>query len=203
MSNNKGSALIFTLMVILILSVLGVAVIEMSLYEYKVSYAYANSISVDYSAEAGLDIAKGCFNNNELINIKNIMDETKNNIINQYQQINQELLYTAVYQAVRKYLEGTPPDYKDGIFTNYIGKTYLLDDNVSGIKNATTISSMKITDTYIFDKNNPLPKFTIQVETMGTYRKLKKYGHAVLILDLNKQGNPLSIKSWIIDLNQS
>ncbi|PHO06289.1 hypothetical protein BFT35_12020 [Thermoanaerobacterium thermosaccharolyticum] len=195
MINSKGSALIFTLMIILILSVLGISVLDLSLYDYKSSYAYSNAVSVNNAAEAGLDIAKGIFNDDLINNIKNIITNTANAIINEYnslslpQQVPREVLYAAIYQAVRQYLE-------TNVFNLYQNYQYYLDD---GKKINVTISAIKITDSYTYDDSNPLPKFTIKVETVGTYKNLKKYGHAIFILDLNKSGNPLSIQSWTID----
>lgn len=201
MSDNKGSALIFTLMVILILSVLGIVVLEMSLYEYKTSYAYGNNISANYSAEAGLDIAKGAFtfNKEEMDNIKNIMNNTANKIISEYQKNNlplyPEVLYQAIYNAVRKYLE-------DNVINNNKGKLYILNSGDSNILNQTQITNINIIDNYTYNQARPLPKFTIAVRTEGTYNKLKRYGNAILIFDLN-DGNPLSIKSWTINSTPS
>lgn len=62
MFNERGSALIFTLMVILILTVLAVAILEVTITNYKISHAYANSISATYAAEAGLERVKNEFN---------------------------------------------------------------------------------------------------------------------------------------------
>ncbi|EMT40391.1 hypothetical protein TthWC1_0252 [Thermoanaerobacter thermohydrosulfuricus WC1] len=62
MFNERGSALIFTLMVILILTVLAVAILEVTVTNYKISHAYANSISATYAAEAGLERVKNEFN---------------------------------------------------------------------------------------------------------------------------------------------
>ncbi|AIS52355.1 PilX-like protein [Thermoanaerobacter kivui] len=61
MFNDRGSALIFTLMVILILTVLAVAILEVTITNYKISHAYANSISATYAAEAGLERVKNEF----------------------------------------------------------------------------------------------------------------------------------------------
>jgi hypothetical protein len=62
MFDERGSALIFTLMVILILTVLAVAILEVTITNYKISHAYANSISATYAAEAGLERVKNEFN---------------------------------------------------------------------------------------------------------------------------------------------
>jgi hypothetical protein len=62
MFDERGSALIFTLIVILILTVLAVAILEVTITNYKISYAYANSISATYAAEAGLEQVKNEFN---------------------------------------------------------------------------------------------------------------------------------------------
>ncbi|SNX55346.1 PilX N-terminal domain-containing pilus assembly protein [Thermoanaerobacterium sp. RBIITD] len=193
MYNNKGSALIFTLMVLLVLSVLGVTVLEISLYEYKASYAYGNNISVNYSAEAGLDIAKGIFSQQMMTDLNNLMNSVAKTIIATYKQVNKNVdpnvLYQGIYQAVKSYLEQT-------VFPQYIKLYTLNGNNMTAKINSITI----IPPYYQYKDNEPsYPYFYIKVESTGTYGKLTRYGHATLILDLNKSGNPLSIQSWTID----
>jgi type IV pilus assembly protein PilX len=189
MTDDKGSALIFTLMVILILSVLGITILEMSLYEYKMSYAYGKNISVNYVAEAGIDITKSIIKN-DLPNIQNIIEQTQKNIIDQYNNILHQdppigAVYMRVDYAVREHLIQVIND----IIKN--NNTYKLNND----------SITKINNIDIKDEDNPQwPKFTIKVETVGTYKNITKYGHATLVLDLNKSNNDvLSIQSWTID----
>ncbi|MDE4541676.1 pilus assembly PilX N-terminal domain-containing protein [Thermoanaerobacterium sp. R66] len=193
--DDKGSALVFTLIIILIMSVLALSILDISLFEYKASYAYGNSIVVNNAAEAGLDTAKGVFNKSLFDNLNSLINNTANALINEYnslippQTVPREVMYEAIYQAVRQYLE-------NNVFNVYQNYQFYLDD-----KNtiAVTILYIKITDLQPFDGTNILPKYTIRIETIGTFKNLKRYGHALIVLDLNKSGNPISISSWVID----
>lgn len=195
--NNKGSALIFTLMVLLILSFLGIAILEISLYEYKVSKAYENNISANYSAEAGLDIARGAFNQKQIDIIKQLVNDTASSFIIQCQvkklPIYPEILYQAIYNVVRNYID-------TNIIELYNGNQYDLNNGESSIFNQTLIKNSFISDSYIYNKEKPLPKFTVQIESEGKYGQLVKYGYAILILDLNNNDQDvLKIGKWIIN----
>lgn len=180
MYNEKGSALIFTLMVILILTVLGVAILEVTIVDYKVSAAYTNTISANYAAEAGLDIVKGEFNQSLLSTLSN---GAQNIINNANGMISQDILYQSIYLFVQSYLQ-------NNVFSKYINKSFALGD--SG-------------QSYSIDNINLDPyttgtglKYTIHISTTGRYRNITRHGYADLILDLGATGNPLTISKWSI-----
>lgn len=180
MYNEKGSALIFTLMVILILTILGVAILEVSLSEYKISAAYTNSVSANYAAEAGLDAVKGEFNKSLLDALsngaQNIIDNTKG-------MISQEDLYQRIYSYVQSYLQ-------NNVFNKYLDKSFDLGDSgqsysIDGISLDPYTAGMGL-------------KYTIKVSTIGRCKNIIHHGYAEFILDLGATGNPITINKWTI-----
>lgn len=185
MSNSKGSALIFTLMVILILTVLGVSILELSLTEFKISASYGNDVLSRYAAEAGLDILKSEFNTNLLTALKNnaqgIIDsnyDTKNGTY----KISIDQLYSLIFNDTKNYLYSN-------VFNKYLNEGNVALGNTGQIYKITSIS---------FNQEEGM-QYNIHIETIGIYRNIKSYGHADIILNLQASGNPITISSWIID----
>lgn len=176
MVNERGSVLIFTLMVILILTVLGVAILEVTITNYKISHAYANSISASYAAEAALDIAKNEFNDQLL---SDLSQRAQNIINNTNEKIPREFLYQSIYSVVQNYLQ-------ENVFYKYPKSGYLGD---TGQKY--TIQSMTL------DSNYNRLTYIIHINTTGEYKNIKKEGYAELILNL-ESFDPLTVSKWEI-----
>ncbi|MDI3311322.1 MAG: pilus assembly PilX N-terminal domain-containing protein [Thermoanaerobacterium sp.] len=185
MSNSKGSALIFTLMIILILTVLGVSILELSLTEFKISSSYGNDVLSRYAAEAGLDILKSEFNTNLLNNLKSnaqkIIDSNYDKGNGTY-KISMDQLYSLIFNDTKNYLYSY-------VFNKYLNKGNVNLGNTGQIYNISSIS---------FNQEEGM-QYNIHIETIGIYRNIKSYGHADIILNLQASGNPITISSWIID----
>ncbi|MGF7397057.1 pilus assembly PilX N-terminal domain-containing protein [Thermoanaerobacterium thermosaccharolyticum] len=185
MSNNKGSALIFTLMVILILTVLGVAILGISLTEYKVSSSYSSDVLSRYAAEAGLDILKSEFNANLLMTLKSnaqkIIDSNYDEEKKIY-KISMDELYSLIFNDTKNYLY-------NNVFNKYLNKGDVAFGNTGQIYKIISIT---------FNQEEKL-EYSIHIETIGIYRNTKSYGHADLILNLQATGNPIIISNWTID----
>lgn len=185
MSNNKGSALIFTLMVILILTVLGVAILGISLTEYKVSSSYSSDVLSRYDAEAGLDILKSEFNANLLMTLKSnaqkIIDSNYDEEKKIY-KISMDELYSLIFNDTKNYLY-------NNVFNKYLNKGDVAFGNTGQIYKIISIT---------FNQEEKL-EYSIHIETIGIYRNTKSYGHADLILNLQATGNPIIISNWTID----
>ncbi|ORX22341.1 hypothetical protein BVF91_12145 [Thermoanaerobacterium sp. PSU-2] len=185
MYNSKGSALIFTLMIILILTVLGISILELSLTEFKISSSYGNDVLSRYAAEAGLDILKSEFNAKLLNTLKNnaqgIIDsnyDTKNGTY----KVSMDQLYSLIFNDTKNYLY-------NNVFNRYLNEGNVSLGSTGQIYNITSIS---------FNQQEGM-EYDIHIETIGIYRNIKSYGHADLILNLQASGNPISISSWVID----
>lgn len=176
MFNERGSALIFTLMLILILTVLGVAILEVTIANYKISHAYANSISATYAAEAALEIAKNEFNDQLLDDLsKGVL-----NVINSTnEKVTREFLYQDIYSFVQNYLQ-------NNVFYKYPQSGYLGD---AGQKY--TIQRMTL------DSNYNRLIYIIHINATGEYKNIKKDGYAELILNL-ESSDPLTVSKWEI-----
>ncbi|HHW56711.1 MAG TPA: hypothetical protein GXX15_03365 [Clostridia bacterium] len=176
MSNERGSALIFTLMVILILTVLGVAILEVAVANYKMSYAYANSISATYAAEAGLEKAKSEFNSDLLNALSNI---ARTKINSNAGKVSNEILVQDIYIDVASYLQ-------QNVFSKYPQTGYLGDNGQKY-----TVKSISL------DSNYVRLTYTIHIYSEGEYKNVKKEGYAQLVINLESP-NPLTISKWEI-----
>jgi len=185
MSNSKGSALIFTLMVILILTVLGVSILELSLTEFKISASYGNDVLSRYAAEAGLDILKSEFNTNLLTALKNnaqrIIDNNYDMEKGTY-KVSMDQLYSLIFNDTKNYLYSY-------VFNKYLNEGNVALGNTGQIYNISNIT---------FTQDEGM-QYIIHIETVGIYRNIKSYGHADLILNLQATGNPITISNWTID----
>jgi hypothetical protein len=185
MSNSKGSALIFTLMVILILTVLGVSILELSLTEFKISASYGNNVLSRYAAEAGLDILKSEFNTNLLTALKNnaqrIIDNNYDMEKGTY-KVSMDQLYSLIFNDTKNYLYSY-------VFNKYLNEGNVALGNSKQIYNISNIT---------FTQDEGM-QYIIHIETVGIYRNIKSYGHADLILNLQATGNPIIISNWTID----
>ncbi|AST59161.1 PilX-like protein [Thermoanaerobacterium thermosaccharolyticum] len=185
MSNSKGSALIFTLMVILILTVLGVSILELSLTEFKISASYGNDVLSRYAAEAGLDILKSEFNTNLLTALKNnaqrIIDNNYDMEKGTY-KVSMDQLYSLIFNDTKNYLYSY-------VFNKYLNEGNVALGNTGQIYKISSIA-------FTLDEKM---QYIIHVETVGIYRNIKSYGHADLILNLQATGNPITISNWTID----
>ncbi|WP_434653991.1 pilus assembly PilX N-terminal domain-containing protein [Thermoanaerobacterium thermosaccharolyticum] len=185
MSNNKGSALIFTLMVILILTVFGISILELSLTEYKISSSYESGVLSRYAAEAGLDILKSEFNANLLVTLKNnaqkIIDSNYDQNSGTY-KISMDELYSLIFNDTKNYLY-------NNVFNKYLNEGNVALGNSKQIYNISNIT---------FTQDEGM-QYIIHIETVGIYRNIKSYGHADLILNLQATGNPITISNWTID----
>ncbi|ADL68799.1 pilus assembly PilX N-terminal domain-containing protein [Thermoanaerobacterium thermosaccharolyticum] len=185
MSNSKGSALIFTLMVILILTVLGVSILELSLTEFKISASYGNNVLSRYAAEAGLDILKSEFNTNLLTALKNnaqrIIDNNYDMEKGTY-KVSMDQLYSLIFNDTKNYLYSY-------VFNKYLNEGNVALGNSKQIYNISNIT---------FTQDEGM-QYIIHIETVGIYRNIKSYGHADLILNLQATGNPITISNWTID----
>ncbi|MGF7399489.1 pilus assembly PilX N-terminal domain-containing protein [Thermoanaerobacterium thermosaccharolyticum] len=185
MSHSKGSALIFTLMVILILTVLGVSILELSLTEFKISASYGNDVLSRYAAEAGLDILKSEFNTNLLTALKNnaqrIIDSNYDMEKGTY-KVSMDQLYSLIFNDTKNYLY-------NNVFNKYLSEGNVALGNTGQIYKISSIS---------FNQEEGM-QYTIHIETVGIYRNIKSYGHADLILNLQATGNPITISNWTID----
>ncbi|AAM24494.1 type II secretory pathway pseudopilin PulG [Caldanaerobacter subterraneus subsp. tengcongensis MB4] len=175
MLNEKGSALIFTLMVILILTVLATAVLEVTMTNYKLSKAYADSSSAAYAAEAGLEIAKSEFNETLLLYLA---QRAQNIIYNANPKVPRDFLYKSIYYFVQNYLD-------QAVFSKYPKSGYLGD------------GGQKYTVDMHMDSNYQGLQYTIHIYSQGEYKKTKKEGYARLIINLESP-NPLTIAEWEI-----
>lgn len=174
--NEKGSALIFTLMVILILTVLATAVLEVTITNYKLSKAYADSSSAAYAAEAGLEIAKSEFNETLLLDIA---QKAQYIIYNADPKVPKDFLYKSVYYFVQNYLDNT-------VFSKYPKSGYLGDGG----------QKYTVKNVYM-DSNYYRLTYTIHIYSEGEYKNIKKEGYAKLILNL-EAANPLIVAEWEI-----
>ncbi|MGH2330324.1 pilus assembly PilX family protein [Thermoanaerobacter mathranii] len=176
MLSERGSALIFTLMVILILSVLAVAILEITITNYKISYAYANSISATYAAEAGLEKAKSEFNSDLLNTLSNIV-RTKINA--NAGKVSNEVLTQDIYRDIASYLQ-------QNVFSKYPQTGYLGDNGQKY-----TVKSISL------DSNYVRMTYTIHIYAEGEYKNFKKEGYAQLIINLESL-SPLTVSKWEI-----
>ncbi|MGB9779463.1 PilX N-terminal domain-containing pilus assembly protein [Caldanaerobacter sp.] len=175
MLNEKGSALIFTLLVILVLTVLATAVLEVTITNYRVSKAYADSSSAAYASEAGLEIAKSEFNEALL---SDIAQRAQLIIYNADPKVPKDFLYKSVYYFVQNYLD-------NAVFSKYPKTGYLGD------------VGQKYTVNMYMDSGYQRLIYTIHIYSEGEYKNIKREGYAKLILNL-ESANPLTVAEWEI-----
>ncbi|MGB9679461.1 MAG: PilX N-terminal domain-containing pilus assembly protein [Thermoanaerobacteraceae bacterium] len=193
MSNEKGSALIFTLIIILLLTVLSAAVLEVTIMNYKVSQSYEDSFLAKYSAEAGLEKVKSeftislsdAYGKNDKGNGKgqfwlNIITNKHGTKIQYKKNASSLIDISALNIPIDQWIK-----------LGNLGQEYKIDD-------------IQITtpDPSVFETpGEKMLVYTFRILTEGKYKRITRYGYAEINYSVNvlieKQGNSANTKAYL------
>jgi len=179
MKTNKGSALIMVLLAVMVLSILGIAILELAFTEFKISTYYQNSTNATYAAESG---------------IEKVIAELKNNV-NSIQQ--------GVNQIIRDNLNLPPQNRKSADLLLEDIKNYV-SNRINGIlnpligveENLDQNGKFKIIS-ISYNKDD----FTVTVNAKGTYSKSEKVANVILKINLKNVSDLPLINSNVYTLD--
>ncbi|MDI6601925.1 MAG: hypothetical protein QME46_09110 [Thermoanaerobacteraceae bacterium] len=202
MSDKKGFAMVFVLMITSLLFILGISLLGLSLSEYRIGMAYSDIPKAQYLAESGLNIVRYAFEEKDADGEYKIKKSINTEIDTEIGKIKgkghntDKELVEAKINAANKVIK----DFIDGIHlpTSSSGGTIVIE-----------VTSDKITDKNEYEDIHPgkdvlkdgtdhnnYYSFTVHIKSTGKYKNITRTGTADITFDFS-QTNPEDITKII------
>jgi len=215
MSDKKGFAMVFVLMITSLLFILGISLLGLSLSEYRISMAYSDIPRAQYLAESGLNAVRYAFeekNADGEYKIKKSIDMEIGKIKRNGYNTDKEWVEAKISSANKAI-----KDFINGIHSlpSTSGSTMVIDVTFDDI-----IDKNKTDNNYVdvyhgiwpfgwleqnvlkdgTDHNNYY-KFTVHIESEGIYKKITRNGTADITFDFSQTDpdNITTINGWKIE----